>query len=189
MGVVARAPRPEPVRPQGVETIADAVRVCRETGLTGWELVDHATHLVHDKFSTYSAWHLWERPAVAFTHSRGYCNQYNLALAAVLRGLGFEVSAVHASRVRMWHSRPWWHNGHAWLRVTHAGRTLDVDASQASNRAGSVGFVPVTEIRPFTRLSELDTALASVPFVTWTVWQAWVTGRDVPEWLYRRMDA
>lgn len=187
--VVVRAPRPERVRPEGVETIADAIRVCRASGLQGWALVDRATVLVHEKFTKYSAWHLWETPGEAFRNSRGYCNQYNLALAEVLRGLGFDVTVVHAARVRMGSGRPWWHSGHAWLRVTHEGRVLDVCASSASNRAGVVGFTPVTDPRPFTRLTQLDTPLASVPFVVWTVWDAWRSGRDVPSWLFRDFDA
>lgn len=182
--VIAAAPRNEPVAPDGVHTIEEAVEACRDSGLGGWQLVDFATGLVHGKYAHYSAYHFWETPSQSFVRSRGQSNQYNSALARVLRALGFHVRTVHAARVRLARS-PWWHAGHTWLEVTVDGRTRDVCASRAENRAGEVSFTPVTPVRPFRGLTYVDTTAGLAPIVVTTVWKCWLSGEPLPRWLHR----
>lgn len=185
--VVAAAPRPQVRRPDGVGTIAEAVEACRASGLGGWELVDHATALVHAKYSHYSCYHWWETPAQSFARSRGQSNQYNTALARVLRALGFHVRTVHAARVRLMRA-PWWHSGHTWLRVTVDGRVRDVCASRAENRAGRVLFTPATPVRPFRGLTYVDTTLGLAPITVLSAWRAWLRREPLPRWMYRPFD-
>ncbi|MGA4669303.1 transglutaminase domain-containing protein [Propionibacteriaceae bacterium Y1923] len=185
--VVVRAPRTRPIAPDGVHTVDEAVDACLESDLHGWDLVDHATQLVHRKYSHYSCYHWWETPAQSFARSRGQSNQYNTVLARVLRALGFHVRTVHAARVRLTRS-PWWHSGHTWLEVTVDGRTRDVCASRAENRAGDVHFVPVTATRPFRGLTYLDTTLGLAPIVTALVWKALLKNEALPRWMYRPFD-
>lgn len=185
--VVLRAPRTEPIAPDGVTTIDETIAAARASGLDGWALVDHATQIVHRKYSHYSCYHWWESPEQSFTRSRGQANQYNTVLAKVLKGLGFHVRTVHAARVRLQRS-PWWHSGHTWLEVTIDGRTRDVCASRAENRAGDVRFIPVTAVRPFRGLTYVDTTVGLAPIVTVLVWKALLKRDELPRWMYRPFD-
>ena len=185
--VVVGAPRTPAIAPDGVHDVQQAIDASLAADLHGWELVDHATQLVHRKYSHYSCYHWWETPAQSFARSRGQSNQYNTVLARVLRGLGFRVRTVHAARVRLTRS-PWWHSGHTWLEVTVDGRTRDVCASRAENRSDDVHFIPVTAVRPFRGLTYLDTTLGLAPIVTVLVWKAWLKGEQLPRWIYRPFD-
>lgn len=167
-----------------LRTVDDVVDACRASGLQGWPLVDLATSLVHRMYTRYSCWHLWLSPARSLAAGQGCSTQYNLALAQILRRLGLSVHVVHASRVRMEH-HPWFHTGHTWLQVVCEGRRLDVCASRPGNRAGEVAFVPITEVRPFRRLTHLDTTLALAPIVVAGWWRSRLQRRPVPRWMYR----
>lgn len=186
--VVARAPEPALNLPRDVRTLGEALEDCLVTRLEGWALVDYAAALVNQKFTRYSLWHLWETSGWAFKNSRGFSDQYNLALGRLLAGLGFEVHVVHARRLAFEDERPlapWWHCGHTWLRVTYAGHAADVCASRAENRVNRVHFHPLSEVRPFHPWTGLGTRLALAVPVTYEVWKAWLTGRPVPAWMYR----
>lgn len=188
--VVLRAPRPVISRPDGMDTTEDAIQVCQGTGLIGWELVDEAIELVNDKFTRYSCWHLWEGSGRAFRNSRGYSDQFNLALARILSGLGFEVHVLHAARVRSIPAAtsgnpPWWNAGRTWLAVTHEGRTLELSAGQPGLRAGELPFVATSEARLVNPWTAVLIRLAMAPFVVATIWRSWLAGEDVPRWLYR----
>lgn len=191
--VFLRAPGPEPALPDHtmpdgstvrLRTIDDVVAVCQQSGTQGSELVDLATSLVHRMYSHYSCWHLWLSPEQSLAAGHGCSNQYNLALARVLRRLGLTVHLVHASRVRMEH-HPWYHTGHSWLQVELDGRRLDVCASRPGNRVGRVAFVPITEVRPFTSLTRVDNTAALAPIVVVSVWRSWLAGRPAARWMYR----
>lgn len=185
--VVVRAPRTRPIAPDDISSIDEAIAACRKSELHGWDMVDHATQLVHRKYSHYSCYHWWESPEQSFQRSRGQANQYNTVLAKVLKGLGFHVRTVHAARVRLTRS-PWWHSGHTWLEVTVDGRTRDVCASRAENTAGDVKFIPISTVRPFRGLTYVDTTLGLAPIVTVLVWKAWVRRTPLPRWMYRPFD-
>lgn len=182
--VVVKSRKPEPASPEGVRVLDDAVRVCRETGLTGWDLVAYAQQLVHRKFTRYSILSLWESPGWAFKNSRGYCNQYNSALWRLLTDLGFDAERVFATRVRQ-DVNPWWRMGHMWVRVTIDGRSLDVCAGLADNRPGQVAFVPVTEVLPFGPWTYWNTTNGMVLFTVAAVWRSLLTGRPLPRWMER----
>ena len=181
---VARAPKPGRDDPTVPATLDEAIAAVQLSGLSGWEQVDYATRLVNRRFLHYSIWHTWESPRLAYRHRRGHSNQYNLALATLLRSVGFDVTVVHAARVRG-EGNPWWHVGHTWLRVSYDGVSRDVCASAASNTAGHVNFVPASQVRPANPWSPLVMAVALLLFTVPAVWRSWLTGRPVPRWLYR----
>lgn len=188
--VVVRAPEPALSLPRDVRTLDEALDDCLGSGLDGWELVDHATRLVNQKFSRFSLWHLWESSGLAFQHSRGFSEQYNLALARVLAALGFEVQAVHAGRVEFDTERPGKNApsraaGHTWLRVTAEGETRDVCASRGDHTAGHLRFTPVTPVQPLRPWTGFGIRLALAGPVIKQVWQSWLTGSQVPRWLHR----
>ena len=187
--VMARAPEPVPSLPRDVRNLEEAMDDCQGTRLAGWELVDYATRLVNRKCTRYSLWHLWETSGRAFENSRGFSEQYNLALGRILAGLGFQVQVVRAERVRFDTTRtaapPAWAGGHTWLRVTFEGQTRDVCASRGDHRAGAVRFTPLGEVRAQQPWTGVISRLRIAPAVLAEVWQAWLAVRPVPRWIYR----
>ncbi len=185
--VVVLAPRAGRTTAESVRGIAEAAR---STGAEGWDLVDAATAAVAGAFDHYSAWHLWETPRRALHHGRGQSSQYNLVLAEVLGDLGIPSQVVHAAWVR-WvpdageAGNPWFHRGHLWLRVTIGGSTRDVCASRITNRAGSVPFVPLSEVREVRSLTPLWMSVALLPFVATQVWRQTLRHEPPASWLYR----
>lgn len=182
--VVARTPKPVVAEPEGVRTIEDAVRVCRQTGLSGWDLVAYAQKLVHRKFTRYSILSLWEPPALAFRNSRGYCNQYNSALWRILTDLEFDARRVFATRVRQ-DINPWWRMGHMWVKVTIDGRALDVCAGHPGNEPGKVSFIPVTDVLPFGPFTYWNTTNGMTLFTVSAVWRSLLSRRPLPRWMER----
>ncbi|WP_026928254.1 hypothetical protein [Granulicoccus phenolivorans] len=181
--VFARAPRPEPVTPDGVRTIEDAVTESRGSGLSGWALVDHVQQLTHRKFASYSILTPWESPAVAFRNSRGNPNQYNGALNEILNRLGLQTELVFASRVRS-QNRPWWRVGHVWVRVRIDRVTRDVDAGTVDGGAGKVDFVPLTQVRRFRRLTYLNTSVVWSLLAAYQVWRSILLRQPLPAWTH-----
>lgn len=182
--VVVTAPRPA-----GSDLTVDRlVDICAATGLEGRELADEAIARVAEGFVYFSLRHLWESPERALAGGRGWSHQYNTVLFKVLRGLGFEVRAVHAARVRGFR-RPWWLAGHAWVKVLVDGRWLDACASLPTNRLGEPPFVALTPELPLRRVTRWAVGLALFPFVVVEVWRSWLVGRPVPGHLYARRRA
>ena len=159
---------PPSEKTSGARSIAEVVDDLRATGLKDRDLVDAAIVAVAGEYTHYSAWHLWESPQRSLAMGRGWSHQYNTVLLNVFQHLGFEARLVHAARVRGWR-HPWWHAGHTWVKVTVNGRRYDACASRASNRAGDVGFTPVTAELPYTDVTRVGIAAALAPFVVCVV--------------------
>ena len=180
--VVVLAPRSTKIG--GARTVGDVVAALRREDVQGPELVDRVIVSVAEEFTHYSLWHLWEGPETSLAAGRGWSHQYNYVLRDVLRGLGFEARMVHAARVRGFR-HPWWHAGHAWVKVSIDGRPHDACASRTSNRLDRVGFTPVTAELPCRTVTRLAVAAALSPFVVVGVWRAWLSGRPVAPWIHR----
>lgn len=184
-GGVAGAPRPVERDPQ--RSLGGILSRLRSSGLSGRDLADATVAEVNQGFRYHSVWHLWESPETALTNGRGWSHQYNAILAELLEALGFEVRRVHAARVRGWR-HPWFFASHSWVKVDVEGRWLDACASRADNRVGQVGFVPVSEELAYRRSTPYTVGLGLLPFITFGVWRAWLTGREVSPWIYRWRD-
>lgn len=180
--VVVLAPRP--VKTEGARAADELVWALRAEGLQGRrDLVDAAMARVAGEYTHHSLWHMWESPDTSLARGRGWSHQYNTVLLEVLRGLGFEAQLVHAARVRGFR-HPWWHTGHAWVKVLIDGRPHDACASRAGGRVDDVGFTPVTAELPCRDVTRWGVAMALAPFVAVGVWRAWLTGRPVSHWIY-----
>ncbi len=164
-----------------------AERLCRDSGLAGWQLVDFAAQLVSEQFQAHSLWHLWENPATAMRNRRGWAGQYNLALEALLRRLGFDTLLVHASRVRGLGANPWWQAGHTWVRVAIDGRMRDVTAARGRD-GGLATVTAVTEVRPVHVWTLPSVTAMLAPISAYQAWKHRVTREPVPTWMYRRLD-
>ena len=102
--------------------------------------------MVSARFSTYSVLHPWESPSGAFRRGRGYCTQYNGALAIILRELGLQAWLVYAARVRF-DDQPDWRwatpgsasESTATYETSVPGRRPTVPAACTSNRSVECG--------------------------------------------------
>ncbi len=175
---------PRPVKTTGARAADELVWSLRDQGLQGGDLVNAAMQRVAAEYTHESLWHMWESPETSLARGRGWSHQYNTVLCDVLRGLGFDARLVHAARVRGFR-HPWWHAGHAWVKVMVDDRPHDACASRPGNTLGHVGFTPVTTELPYRSVTRVAVALALTPFVTVDVWRAWLTGRPVSHWIYR----
>jgi hypothetical protein len=168
-----------------VRTLKDAGRLCRSTGLQGWELVSFGQHLVYDKFAIYSCRNLWDTPALAFRYGMGYCTQYNLALAQLLSMLGFEVRPVFALHVRS-EEKPDWTMGHTWLRVTYGAETRDVCAGSADNEPGAVRFRPISPVHAGRPVPLLLSHLGLIFYAGFLEWRSLLARQPLPGWMFER---
>jgi transglutaminase-like putative cysteine protease len=176
-------PRWEDVGVAAVD-LTEAVAACRASGGTGWDLVDYSTRLVNARFETYSVLHPWESPAVAFRQRRGSCTQYNGALAAILREIGFEAWLAYAWRVRL-DDRPDWSLGHAWVRVRVGTEVRDVCARSARNRPGLVHFEPVGRVHTMGAAAYVVGTVGSFLVAVAGMARARLRGRPRPAWVER----
>jgi hypothetical protein len=167
--------------------LTDAAASCRATGLAGWDLVDHATPMVSARFSTYSVLHPWESPSAAFRRGRGFCTQYNGALAIILRELGLQAWLVYSPRVRF-DDQPDWALGHTWVRARVEGDVRDVCARSLDNRAGRVHFVPIGRLWKLNRTARVLTTAGSYGAAVAAVVRARLHGRPRPEWVEHPRD-
>jgi transglutaminase-like putative cysteine protease len=174
----------QPSGARGIVTLEGAYRLCQKTNMQGWELVDFATRLVHDKIRIYSVRNLWDTPGLAFKYGMGYCTQYNLALAQLLRRLGFEVQPVFALKIQS-DTKPEWQMGHTWLRVSVDGETRDVCAGNAENRAGAVDFRPLTKVYPGAPHVLLATHLGLIWYAGVLEWRALLMRQPLPSWMWQ----
>jgi len=163
-------------------SLADAVSACRTGGAAGWDLVEQASGLVHDRFTTYSVLHVWEQPETAFRRRRGFCTQYNGALAQILRRLGFHAWLVYAARVRF-DDNAGWTLGHTWVRVRVHGEVRDVCARRAGNRPGSVGFTSIGRVRRLGPLARLASCAGTAVAAFAAVFGARLRGQHRPSWV------
>lgn len=136
----------------GVATIDDAVGVCRDSGLKGWDLAAYAQNLTARKFS-YSRRNPWDTPSRAFERRQGYCQQQALALKEIYDRLGIDCRPVYAARCRfearmidglLSKERI---TGHTWLRVKINGKELDVCPGSVTNMPGVVNFTVLSEVK------------------------------------------
>ena len=167
--------------------LTEAAAASRATELAGWNLVDHATRMVGARFSTYSVLHPWESPSAAFRRGRGYCTQYNGALAIILRELRLQAWLVYAPRVRF-DDQQGWALGHTWVRVRVGGDVRDVCARSLDNSAGRVHFEPVSRVRKLSRTARWLTTTGSYGTAVAAIALARLHGRPRPEWVEHPRD-
>jgi hypothetical protein len=142
-------------------TIDDAVRVCRESGLSGWDLAAYAQNLTARKFS-YSRRNPWDTPELAFKRGQG------LALKEIYDRLGIGCRPVYAARCRfaaqmidgqLAKERI---TGHAWLKVKIDGKEMDVCSGSVTNMPGMVNFTVLSDVKPLSPMMQPITHIISV---------------------------
>lgn len=167
--------------------LAAVAAACRATDRGGWDLVDHVVRVVGAQFTTYSVLHPWESPEIAFRRRRGFCTQYNGALATVLHELGLQAWLVYSPRV-LFEDQPDWALGHTWVRVRVDGEVRDVCARSPDNRAGSVHFRPTDRVRRLDRITRLLTTIGSFGSAVAAIVRTRLHGLPRPGWVEHPRD-
>jgi len=151
---------------EGLLTIGEAIRDCRDSGETGWELVRYAQQWVHEHMA-YSFTNSLDIPAIALRRGRGYCWQQASVLHKILLGLGFDSSMVYTTRARFPKAAlqgimlPDRVSGHVWCRVSLNNQELDVCPGDATNRPGRVHFTSLSPVRRWNAFVSFWTFLGS----------------------------
>lgn len=143
-----------PVGPRaGIEelTIEQAAEKLRQSGKTGWTLVEAARGLVAERM-LYSRRNSFDSAGRAFQRGYGYCTQHAYALKHLLAELGFNARVVQAFRNRFPDGQI---TAHAWVRIRLKGETRYIDSLFYKEDTGELDFAPlsgVTEITPTFKL-------------------------------------
>lgn len=123
-------------------TIKQAVGELLISGEHGWDLVEAARALVSERMQ-YSRRNSLDSPSRAFERGYGYCLQMSFALAALLKGLGFEAEVVQSFRNEMNDGQV---TAHAWVRVFHGGQIKDIDALHYDPLTRRITFRPLSRV-------------------------------------------
>lgn len=126
----------------GKLTIAQAAQQLRESGRTGWDLVEAARALVAQRMQ-YCRRNSFDSAARAFERGYGYCVQHAYALADLLTRLGFQAKVVQAFRNRFPDGEV---SSHAWVSVTVDGEGRHVDSLFYDAQARQITFAPLSEV-------------------------------------------
>lgn len=132
-------------------TFNEAIQICRDSNLSGWELIEYAQSLVHENM-VYSYDNSFDMPCKAFKKGKGYCWQQAKVLQKILRSLGFECCLVYATRNQIPEKRfegvivKAHTSGHVWCRVRIDGTEKDVCPGNRSNKPGITHFMPLSKI-------------------------------------------
>jgi hypothetical protein len=123
-------------------TLPQAARQLRESGATGWALVEAARALVGQRMQ-YCRRNSYDSAAKAFERGYGYCMQHAYALADLLTQLGFEAQVVQAFKNRFADGEV---TSHAWVRVTQDVETRAIDPLFWDERTGQPAFTPLSRV-------------------------------------------
>ena len=91
----------------------------------------------------YSRRNSYDSAARAFERGYGYCMQHAYALTGLLNRLGFEAQVVQAFKNEFEGREV---TSHAWVRVTIAGETRDIDPLFWDEQAGKPAFTPLSRV-------------------------------------------
>ncbi len=123
-------------------TLPQAARQLRDSGQTGWALIEAARALVGQRMQ-YCRRNSYDSAARAFERGYGYCVQHAYALADLLTRLGFEARVVQAFKNRFADGEV---TSHAWVSVTIDGKTRDIDPLFWDEGTGQPTFTPLSRV-------------------------------------------
>jgi hypothetical protein len=153
-------------------TIQGAAAQLRNSGKTGWELVEAARALVAERMQ-YSRRNSFDSAGKAFERGYGYCTQHAFALKHLLAELGFNAKVVQAFQNRFPDGEI---TAHSWVSVKLNEEARYVDSLFYDERAGQLDFTPLSEI------TDISPAFKLVAFWGGTAVNAhryYLTGKDL----------
>lgn len=133
-------------------TIEAAVKACRETKYTGWQMVTFVQKYVN-KHMKYSMSNASELPKTAFMHGRGYSWQQAWCVSYILKQLNIRSELVYTTKARFFTDRekkqPAYETWHIWCRVRLNDTVKDVCSCYKENIPGEVNFIPLTPVKRY----------------------------------------
>jgi len=148
----------------------EAEQLC-ESGETGWNLIEAARAMV-EKRMAYCRRNSFDTAPRAFERGYGYCQQQAHALADILTRLGFTVKVVGAIRNEFPDGVI---GGHAWVQVTYAGETRDVDSLFYDQGTGQITFTPLSRVFDYTPAFRVFAGWGSAAV---NAYRYYLTGKD-----------
>ncbi len=155
-----------------VLTIEQATQQLKETGKTGWTLVEAARSLVAERMQ-YSRRNSFDSAGRGFERGYGYCMQHAYALTSSLTELGFDAKVVHAFQNRFPDGEV---SAHAWVSVRVNDETRYIDSLFYDEQAGELDFTRLS------RVLDVSPAMKLLTFWGGTAVNAhryYVTGKDM----------
>lgn len=138
----------------------DAVNLCNNSELTGWDMIKYVNFLVN-KNMKYSVEIPFMPYKKAFEIGKGYCVQQAFCVRDILRELGYDVQAVYCRKAFFKDSETI--SGHTWCRVCIDNIEKDVCTCNPNNRPGKVNFVPISQVKKYSGLIAVGGYLGSIP--------------------------
>lgn len=132
-------------------TITQAAQNLRQTGLTGWQLVEASRMLVAGRMQC-SRRNSFDPASRAFERGYGYCIQQAFALVNLLTHLGFNAKVVHAVRNRLPDGST---DGHAWVNVEYENDSRYIDTLHYDVRTGAITHTPLTTVQEVSPIAGL----------------------------------
>lgn len=139
--------------------LCDAVNLCNNTKLKGWDMVKYVNCLVN-KCMKYSVEIPFLSHKKAFLIGKGYCVQQAFCTRDILRELGYSVQVVYCRKAIFEDTKI---SGHTWCRVNIDNQEKDVCTSNSDNCPGKVNFTPVSKVKKYSGLIVVAGYLGSIP--------------------------
>ena len=133
-------------------TLEEAIKICKKTNLSGWDLVEFAQCLVN-KNMTYSYNNSFDMPLKAFKRGKGYCWQQAKVLQKILCALDFNCNLVYAIKNNIPEKQfegikvKEHISGHVWCRVNINNVEKDICPGNNNNKPGKVHFTPISNVK------------------------------------------
>ena len=152
-------------------TIEQEAGQLRESGGTGWTLIEAARASVESRMA-YCRRNNFDPASRAFERGYGYCQQQSYALADILTRLGFRAKVVGALRNKFPDGVI---GGHAWVQVTYAGETREVDSLFYDQRTAEITFTPLSRVFDYTPVFRVFAGWGSAAV---NAYRYYLTGKD-----------
>lgn len=137
--------------------IETAVKACKETKYTGWQMVTFVQKYVN-KYMKFSVDNAADSPRIAFSKGKGYSWQQAWCVHYILKRVNIRSELVYTTKARFFEdkekTKPAYESGHVWCRVRLNDTVKDVCSCNKENTPGNVHFVPIAPVRRYHLLAQ-----------------------------------
>lgn len=134
-----------------------AVRACRESQYTGWQMVTFVQKYVN-KQMCYSMDNTSDSPRTAFAKGKGYCWQQAWCVHYILKKVNIRSELVYTTKACFYEDRKkerkTREGAHVWCRVRLNDTIKDVCSCSKENVPGDVNFIPLAPVRRYNLLAQ-----------------------------------
>lgn len=137
--------------------IDEAVKACRESQYTGWQMVTFVQKYVN-KYMRFSLDNTSDAPRTAFSKGKGYSWQQAWCVQYILKKVNIRSELVYTTKADFYESRSKRQKiregAHVWCRVRLNDTVKDVCSCNKENVPGDVNFVPVAPVRRYNLIAQ-----------------------------------